>query len=118
MNEVLFEKRKESSETLILLPGEIIDNSNVQVLTDELESAYSQGYRCVIVNMSRLEFLSSAGVGVIFSYVRKFREMKGDIVLCNVSVDILYVLNELDVSDYLTISATEETATSECRSIA
>ena len=92
-------------DTLVLTPGATIDNTNVRQVASLLSESRSAGYKNVIMDLSQLEFLSSAGVGAIFSHVQKYRDAGGDIILCDVSEAILYVLTELDVAEHLTIAS-------------
>ena len=103
-----------SSETLLLDPGEVLDNSNAQDLVKTLSGAYEAGYKHVIIDMAQIEFISSAGVGAIFSRIEPFRQKGGDLVLCNLSGNVLYVLTELDVADHLTIKTGEAEAAAFC----
>ena len=75
MNDGQFARRKMGTDTLVITPGDTIDNNNVNILIEEMKSALSSGYRSLIIDMCELEFLSSAGVGIMFSYVRKFLEI-------------------------------------------
>ena len=115
MESKTFNQRTLSGETLLLDPGTTLDNSNVQELVKVLSGAQDAGFRNVILDMSQLEFISSAGVGAIFSKSEAARRRGGDIVLCNVSGNILYVLGELDVADHLTIKPSEQEAAAFCK---
>ena len=114
MDKAIISKRPLSSDTLLLDPGEVLDNSNVQDLVKILSGAKGEGYKNIIIDMAHLEFISSAGVGAIFSRVEPVRKEGGDLVLCNVSGNVLYVLGELDVADFLTIKTSEEEAAAFC----
>lgn len=109
-----FTQRTLSEETILLDPGNTLDNSNVQELVKVLTGAQTQGFKNVILDMAHLEFISSAGVGAIFSKSEAARRRGGEIVLCNVSGNILYVLGELDVADHLTIKTSEQEAAAFC----
>lgn len=99
-----------SQDTLVLTPGTTIDNTNVRVFASSLSEIKIAGYRYIIIDMNKLEFLSSAGVGAIFSHVQRYRDAGGDIILCSVPETIMYVLTELDVAEHLTIAANREAA--------
>ena len=103
-----------NKETILLDPGPILDNTNVQEFVKTMTGAQNEGYRNIIIDMEHLDFISSAGVGAIFSRVQTARQRGGDVVLCNVSGSILYVLGELDVADHLTIKTSEQEAAAFC----
>ncbi len=90
-------------QTLIITTGAVIDNTNVRQIASILSESRVAGYKTVVLDMTNLEFLSSAGVGAIFSHVQKYRDAGGDLILCSISEPIEYVLKELDVAEHLTI---------------
>ncbi len=88
---------------LVIKTGTTLDNNNAHEIFEFISKAHSEKRYNIIVDMGELEFLSSAGVGSIIGTVDVSRESGGEIVLCNVSEQILHILNILDLADYLTI---------------
>ena len=105
-----------NDQTLVVKPGPILDNTNAHEMVGVITEAQKRGYRYIIVDMTDLEFLSSAGVGSILGTVDTSRQAGGDIILCNVSATILHVFNVLDLAEYLTIRQTEADAAQLCGS--
>jgi stage II sporulation protein AA (anti-sigma F factor antagonist) len=103
-----------TDEILVINPGRMLDNNNAHVMVETITSAQAKGYKFIIIDMSGLEFLSSAGVGSILGTVETSREMGGDVILCSLSGTILHVLEVLDLADFLTIRATEKEALTLC----
>ena len=68
-----------------------------------ITAAQAYGYRYVIIDMAQLEFISSAGVGSLLGTVGESRSAGGDIILCNVSENIMDIFNVLDLADFFTI---------------
>jgi len=101
-------------DTLVINPGRMLDNNNAHEMVEAIALAQVKGYKFIIMDMSDLEFLSSAGVGSILGTVETSRKMGGDIILCNVSDTILHVLKVLDLADFLTIKATQKEALTLC----
>jgi anti-anti-sigma factor len=99
---------------VIICPESVLDNNNAHEMSQAITQAQSEGYRYVIVNLSGLEFISSAGVGSILGSVESSRSMGGDIVLCNASDKIKHIFEILDLCEYLTIVENEETARGLC----
>jgi anti-anti-sigma factor len=95
---------------LVLDPGKSLDNTNAHQMVEAIASAQAGGYRHIIVDMTHLEFLSSAGVGAILGTVETSREHGGDIILSGASTNITHVLKVLDLVDYLTIVGSETEA--------
>ncbi len=101
-------------DTVVVDPGPVLDNQNAHEMVKIISTGEKKGYKYVIIDMARLEFLSSAGVGSILGTVQSFRERGGDIVLCNVSDHIRHILEVLDLADYLTIRSDEKEAAAMC----
>ncbi len=110
MKEQSINQRPLKDDTLVISPGKTLDNNNAHEMVDVITTAQSRGYRFIIMDMSSLEFLSSAGVGSILGTVETSREAGGDIILCNVHKTIMHVLNVLDLADYLTVKSDEKEA--------
>jgi anti-sigma B factor antagonist len=83
--------------------GSTLDNSNVHQLATMLKNAQEDDYKKIILDCSRLEFVASAGIGVIVSKNRSFRSKGCELILFDVPEIVMFVLNELDVADLLTI---------------
>ncbi len=90
----------------------MLDNYNAPEVVVILERERALGIKNVIIDMTELEFLSSAGVGAILGNVEAFRAIGGDIILRNPSGTIYHILQLLDVADYLTIRRSEGEAMS------
>jgi anti-anti-sigma factor len=110
MPEFTLTESRLSDDTCLIVTGSMLDNSNAPDMLAAIARASGNGYRRIIVDMSVLEFLSSAGVGAILGSVEEIREMGGDIVLCGLSPTIRHVLDVLDLSSYLTIVPNRERA--------
>ncbi|MEW5874879.1 MAG: STAS domain-containing protein [Candidatus Zixiibacteriota bacterium] len=99
-----------SDESLIIATGTMLDNANAPEMLDAIAKAAGTGYKRIIVEMGNLEFLSSAGVGSILGSVEAVRESGGDVILCGLSPTIKHVLDVLDLSSFLTITADRQSA--------
>ncbi len=97
-----------------ILLGTMLDNNNAEAVVQAIVGARQRGCGFVILDCERLEFLSSAGVGAILGTIESFRDVGGDIVLCNVSATISHVLGVLDLLDFLSIKETREAALAVC----
>lgn len=97
------QKRKITEQVLVLNPGRMLDNNNAHEMVETIAAALTEGYTHIVLDMSDLEFLSSAGVGSILGTVDSCRERGGDIIICCASGTILHVFETLDLLEYLTI---------------
>ena len=87
-----------------------VENDLVTALASQLDVILEQGIRWAIVDFSNVVFISSAGVGTLLSRRRKFRRSNGDLILCSVPEEIMYVLEELNLVDHMCIAADSSTA--------
>jgi len=82
-----------------------VENDLVAALGSQLDVILEQGVRWAIVDFSNVLFISSAGVGTLLSRRRRFRRANGDLILCGVSEEIIYVLKELNLADHMRIAS-------------
>ncbi|MCK5125836.1 MAG: STAS domain-containing protein [candidate division Zixibacteria bacterium] len=96
--------------TAVIVTGSELDNNNAHEMFEVIAEKQSKGHFRIIIDMQKLEFLSSAGVGSIIGTVETSRENGGEIILCGLSPTIEHILSVLDLDDYLTIAKDKETA--------
>jgi anti-sigma B factor antagonist len=99
-----------NDNVIIIKPVRSLDNNNAHEMVDLITGLQEEGYKTIIIDMSELEFLSSAGVGSILGTIETSREAGGDIIICSVPESIFHILKILDLTDYLTISENQDKA--------
>jgi anti-anti-sigma factor len=99
-----------NDDACVIVAESSLDNNNAHQMHSAIGELLNKGFRHIIVDMSQLEFLSSAGVGSIIGNVETAREAGGDIVLCGLSKTARHVLDVLDLGDYLTLLGDVEEA--------
>lgn len=109
MNEIITIKDEKEAGLIVIQLGKILDNRNVHELAKILKRVHEEKYESVFIDFSKLEFLSSAGVGVIVSKNRLVRSNGGEFVLFDVPDTVMFILTELDVVDLLSIKKDLET---------
>jgi len=110
MEDKKISKTAVNDTTVIVKPFKTLDNNNAHEMVDIITAVQEEGYKMIIVDMSDLEFLSSAGVGSILGTIENSREAGGDIILCSVPDSINHILEVLDLTDYLTIRESKDMA--------
>lgn len=82
---------------IIHLSG-VVDASTIDEFENVLEFLISQSYFKFIVDLSQVDFISSAGWGIFVSELKRLRENGGDLVLVGMEPDItdVFLLLELD----------------------
>ena len=107
-------RRQVDESVVIICPEKVLDNNNAHEMREAIIRAQSEGYKYIILNLSTLEFMSSAGVGSIIGSVESSRGVGGDIILCHASGKIRHIFEILDLCDFLTIVEDEEAAMGMC----
>jgi anti-anti-sigma factor len=107
-------RKRVDEKVVVLSPEKVLDNNNAHEMSEAMIQAQSEGYKYIILDLSALNFISSAGVGAILGSVGSSRGMGGDIILCGVSSKIRHVFEILDLCDFLTIVEDEEAAMGMC----
>jgi anti-anti-sigma factor len=103
MSPEIFKSRSIDASTLLITLGASLDNNNAHLLMEQIASAIHGGIKYILLDMEKLEFISSAGVGAILGTVESLRNSGGDIVLFSLCDKVRHVLEVLDLTDYLTI---------------
>ncbi len=114
MEKCSLDHRVVHDDMLLINPGKTLDNSNAHEMVQVLTGAQADGFRFVIIDLTTLEFLSSAGVGSLLGSVDLFREQGGDIILCNVPTPIMHILTVLDLAEFFTVRPNEREAAVAC----
>jgi len=65
---------------LITVDGRI-DSTNASELDDALKETMNEGYGNLIVNLSEVEYMSSAGLRALVSALRECKKRRGDLVI-------------------------------------
>jgi anti-sigma B factor antagonist len=67
------EKTKESESDILSLYGEV-DASNSVILDEAIQEIVASGSKSLLIDGEKLEYISSAGLGVFMSYLEDFQD--------------------------------------------
>ncbi len=87
-----------------------LDGKTFPHVEEFLNNLMDQGNYRFVLNCKGMDYLSSAGVGVLISVARRAREVQGDIVLAEVPKKVQSILNLLGLGSYLTSYPVEKEA--------
>jgi len=87
-----------------------LDAQTTPQLEDRFQDTYSQGVGRWILNLSRLDYVSSAGLGLFLSWKEKLKGKDGGLVLVGPREKVLRVLQILGFDKIFTIFGDEEAA--------
>ncbi len=75
-------EKNEKKNVFVIKPIGRIDPLTVEDFDEAIADAIKKGKVKIIIDCSRLEYISSAGLGVLIGYIEEVREKNGDIVIC------------------------------------
>lgn len=88
----------------ILYPKGHLDAHNVERFEKEVLKQIGNGIVKLVVNCKELNYISSAGMGIIMGYLDEIREKEGDIKLCCVDervYEIFDLVGFTEIYDFL-----------------
>jgi len=87
-----------NTDAAILRLKGFIDSTNASKLKDAIENVMRGKRFKIVLDFKKIEYVSSAGWGVLIGHIRDIRENNGDMVLSGMiqSVKSIYILMELD----------------------
>lgn len=86
----------------ILRPVGNIDAAAAPILESHFKSLYEQNTARIVVDFSKAEFISSAGIGIFLGSVSMLRGIGGDILFSNVPPHIDEVFDLINLKSYFT----------------
>jgi len=99
---------KENGIFLIEVNGEVDASSSIQ-LDNTIKSAFESEQK-IMVDLARLEYISSAGLGVFVSHLEEIHAKNIELVLFGLSEAVYQVFNLLGLPQLLKIVPTKEEA--------
>lgn len=111
-NAFSFDSRPAASEPecLIYELRGYIDAHTVIGFEKAIQEAIDKGSRCIILDISGLTYISSAGIGAMMSLARKLTQGGGELVLMNPSPKVFAILDGLGFTRIFKIADSEESA--------
>jgi anti-sigma B factor antagonist len=89
--------------------GYIDSETSGQVKTVLEEALNSKNYR-IIIDLEKVDYVSSAGWGLFVGYLHDARKNKGDIKICCMKKEVLEIFELLDFTNIFQYHASVETA--------
>jgi len=90
----------------IVLPQKV-DIDNAKDLGVYFNTLIAGGALKIFVDMNKLEYIDSAGIGVLINTAKMIRHKKGDIVLANISDDIRSIFKVISLENFIKIYNSE-----------
>jgi stage II sporulation protein AA (anti-sigma F factor antagonist) len=92
--------------SLLMSPEGRIDSANAAALEADLLAQVEKGASKVVLDMSRLDYISSAGLRVVLVLAKRLKQMAGSLVLCSLQPHVREVF---EISGFLGILTAVDT---------
>ena len=87
-------KRKADSEVMVLhLQGKIMGGPDHEKFHSEIKTLVKEGYVDILLNMSKVSWINSTGLGVLVGAYHTLKKNGGQMKICEVSERIDNILN-------------------------
>lgn len=84
--------QRQDEVVIITVRGEI-DLYNAKKLSDALESAHQEGVKNIIIDVEKVSYIDSTGIGALIKGKKIFNSADGDVKLASVQESIQDVFN-------------------------
>jgi len=91
-----------AAESHLTLEGHL-DAEGAPVLSDALSQKLERGVRTVVLDFTRVQFISSTGIGTLIAAIGEYRDLGGDVIVKSLSAELREVFEMLDLLDYVTV---------------
>ncbi|MBN2183695.1 MAG: STAS domain-containing protein [Candidatus Krumholzibacteriota bacterium] len=99
-------------DVVVLKLAGLIDSGTSQLLEDRFDSLVSKGNVKIVVDLSDVDYISSAGWGIFVGEIKGVRKNSGDIKLAGMRPDVREVFDLLEFNTLLTPYENREEALS------
>jgi len=94
----------------ITLAGDLIGSPDSQQLLDSVSEHLGDEILYCAVNLARIQYINSTGIGVLISLLTKFRSRGGEMVLINPADHLTKMLALTKLNNIFTVAIDEATA--------
>jgi anti-sigma B factor antagonist len=104
-----FEKEVKENALIIRLSGDLIGEDNGASLLEIATSSIQQQVLTCIIDISKLRYINSSGIGVLITILTKFRNKGGEVYLMKPSENVqkLLVITKLNAIFHIVQNETE-----------
>ncbi len=95
---------------VLSLKGRVVFGDEATALRDEVKSLIDSGNKKVVLNMSNITFVDSAGLGALVSAHNVTRTNGGALRLCHLGPKIMHMLEMTNMHTVFLVSASETDA--------
>ncbi len=96
-------------KVILRLDGRL-DAISAPLLEKKMNNLLQEGHKELILDFSKVDYLSSAGMRLLLSATKKWKAMKGHLVLFSIQEDVMEILKMAGFERVLTIFNVEQEA--------
>ncbi|SAI25628.1 anti-sigma factor antagonist [Bordetella ansorpii] len=93
-------------EVLLVMPEGQINSANAAGIEADLVAQIEKGAQKIVLDLSRLDYISSAGLRVVLVLAKRLKQSAGALVLCSIQPQVREVF---DISGFLAILTVTDT---------
>jgi anti-sigma B factor antagonist len=101
---------RKSGDVYVLQASGFIDTSTVSVVEEKITKLFAEGKYKLVVDLSGVEFVSSAGWGVFVAFLKKMRDKDGDLKLSGMIEKVAKVFTLMEFDSLMDAYADEDAA--------
>lgn len=104
------EEVAQSENAVILHISGTVDSHTYDQLEEKFQSLFSNGMYRIVVDMERVQYISSAGIGVFVGAMSQASTEKGALILTGLSTVVREVFEVLGIAPMFTITVDKSSA--------
>lgn len=99
-----------SSIATIKLDGRLVGEFQTIRLNDQVEELLEDGFNCIILDLSELEYINSSGLNFFLKVLTKVRRTDGEVVLCSLNTLLFDLMVTTKLNLFFTICESRDAA--------
>ncbi len=109
---MIFEKTKVQGFTIVKVEGQVRLSTQTE-FKDYLDGLFTDhGSSTIVLDMEKLEYINSAGIGIVVDTFKKFRDHEGRMILSGLSAELLKLFEMTKLNRFIEIYPNTEEAIS------
>lgn len=98
-----------SRGTIIRVDGRL-DAASAPILENKLNELIAAGKKRLILDLAKVDYLSSAGMRLLISTTKKLKAMEGKLHFCSINEEVMEIIKMAGFERILSIFPTEQEA--------
>lgn len=111
INQFAVSVRKEGDYAVIYTDG-YVNNLGGEKIAEVANELFNDGIKKLILNMEKSTVVNSIGISILIEIIEKLQEVGGKLVFCGLTKTIAKTFTIMGLTQFATITETEENAVS------